>query len=77
MADSIDTTNNGSFLSTLSITTLLPFVLRIGSILTVLIAIAGGILYVKQDNLLVRKNEMSCTHIRKKLTGGKCRVDPF
>jgi hypothetical protein len=53
--DIISPASTSTFLSSLT-SLFFPFALRFGTILVALIAVAGGILYVKQDNLLVSTN---------------------
>jgi abhydrolase domain-containing protein 13 len=53
-SDVTSSSSSTALLSTLFSGSFIPFAFRIGTILVALIAVAGGILYVKQDNLLVR-----------------------
>lgn len=46
--------------STSLLTSIVPFLLRVGTFVMGLVAIAGGILYVKQDSLLVREKSARC-----------------
>lgn len=43
-----------NFLSSFTVANVMPFAIRFGSIVTILITIGGALLYIKQDNLLVR-----------------------